>query len=527
MKIKIKKFFIDVEWTFFLIILFSLLIPFTYKFIRYFWLSKQSIEDFSNILGILSTINLVFETATVFLIVPVYSFVNKNIKNKVEQKEKFLISFAIVFVTLIFINLIMAVCAYPYVIYVLDGGAQMNQLAFTFIISSIGFSFLLFDHLFIAFLVLKRDKMSAFLLTFIGILILFLSDFFLISGIFIENPDYFILSISFLLGPLIYFVLIFGWVFIKEFKEWKLAFKSFSFKKWKKDLKIYKKTSFFVGIETLIWNLLWFLGVSMPLYIGFDEPYIETAFILSDAMFWTILTVPLTAFTYLQAERHSRVYDWKEHNFVLFNGFIFVFLIGISWLILGPILIFLIYPHYISVDYAYAISHLSDFVTVNDLSGGVVNSIGVLGDNYYDVAYGYLRSFCLILLPFFYMMLIIRVIYTYWVSVGNAFKTLIGTIIGAGVVWIPSTIIFSTLAIIGIDFSPYFLIFIYGFGILAMAISYSYQLYLENKTDPSYWKWYEKLLVIDENKSLLAADGIRIKEQELSIIDENKGELEN
>jgi hypothetical protein len=75
--------------------------------------------------------------------------------------------------------------------------------------SSIGFSFLLIDHLFIAFLVLKRDKVSSFFLTIIGIFFLFLCDFFLISGIFIENPSYIIFSISFLLGPLLYFILIF------------------------------------------------------------------------------------------------------------------------------------------------------------------------------------------------------------------------------------------------------------------------------------------------------------------------------
>ncbi|CRX37323.1 / / hypothetical protein / 199737:201281 Forward [Candidatus Hepatoplasma crinochetorum] len=503
MKIKMKKFFIDVEWTFFLVILFSLLIPFTYKFIRYFWLSKQSIDYFSNILGILSTITLVFETATIFLVVPVYAFVNKNIKNKQEQKEKFIISFVIVFVALIFINLLMAACAYPYVMYVLGADNQVNQLALTFMISSIGFSFLLFDHLFVAFLILKRDKIGAFFLTILGILILFLSDFFLISGIFIENPGYNIISISFLLGPLFYFFLIFIWIFLREFKEWKAAFKSFSFKKWKGDLKIYKKTSLFVGIETLIWNSLWFLGVSMPLYMSVDQPYIETAFVLSDAMFWTILTVPLTAFTYLQAERHSRVVDQQEHNFVLFNGFIFVFFIGISWLLLAPLVIFLIYPHYVNFDSTYVILNLRDFINMNDLNGGIRNLPTILQSNYYDVAYGYIRSFCLIMLPFFYMMLIIRVIYTYWVAVGNSFKALLGTIIGAGMVWIPSTIIFTTLIFTGVDFSPYFIVFAYGIGILMMAIVYSYQLYLENKRDVSYWNWYKKWLIIEENNAEL------------------------
>lgn len=503
MKIKMKKFFIDVEWTFFLIILFSLLIPFTYKFIRYFWLSKQSIEYFSNILGILSTITLVFETATIFLVIPVYAFVNKNIKNKREQKEKFIISFIIVCIALIFINLMMAICAYPYVIYVLDAENQINQLALTFMISSIGFSFLLFDHLFVAFLILKRDKWGAFFLTIIGIFILFFSDFFLISGIFIENPSYTIISISFLSGPLIYFLLIFIWIFIKEFKEWKEAFKSFSFKKWRGDLKIYKKTSLFVGIETLIWNSLWFLGVSMPLYMSVDQPYVETAFVLSDAMFWTILTVPLTAFTYLQAERHSRVVDQQEHNFVLFNGFIFVFLIGISWLLLAPLVIFLIYPHYVNFDSTYVFSNWQDFANIGDLRGGVSNFIGTLKSNYYDISYGYIRSFCLIMLPFFYMMLIIRVIYTYWVAVGNSFKALLGTIIGAGMIWVPSTIIFTALIFTGIDFSPYFIVITYGTGILMMAIVYSYQLYLENKSDVSYWNWYKKLLVIEDNKAEL------------------------
>lgn len=502
MKIKMKKFFDDVEWTFFLIILFSLLIPFVYKFVRYFWLSKQSIDDFSNLLGILSTINLVFETATVFLIVPVYAFVNKNIKNSSEQKEKFLISFIIVLIGLIFINLIMAVCAYPYVIYVLDANGDTNALAFTFIISSIGFSFLLIDHLFVAFLVLKRDKVSAFFLTIIGIFFLFLSDFFLISGIFIENPNYQIFSLSFLLGPLLYFILIFFWIFIREYSEWKTAIKNFSFKRWKKDLKIYKKTSLFVGIETLIWNLLWFLGVSMPLYMSVDQPYIETAFILSDAMFWTILVVPLTAFTYLQAERHSRVLNWEEHNFVLFNGFIFVFLIGISWFILAPIVIFLVYPHYVSFDAAYVTLNINDFISRSDLSS--INSIGfisTLQNNYYDVSYHYIKSFSLIMLPFFFLMLIIRVIYTYWVAVGNSFKALLGTIIGGGMVWIPSTIIFNTLALTNTDFSPYFIVITYGLGILMMTITYSYQLHLENKDNVVYWRWYQRLLTIDDTNS--------------------------
>lgn len=499
MKIKIKKFFDDVEWTFFLIILFSLLIPFVYKFVRYFWLSKQSIDDFSNLLGILSTINLVFETATIFLIVPVYAFVNKNIKNSFQQKEKFLISFIIVIIGLIFINLIMAVCSYPYVIYVLDSNGNTNLLAFTFMMSSIGFSFLLIDHLFIAFLVLKRDKVSSFFLTIIGIFFLFLCDFFLISGIFIENPSYIIFSISFLLGPLLYFILIFVWIFFREYQEWKKAIKNFSFKRWKKDLKIYKKTSFFIGIEALIWNLLWFLGVSMPLYMSVDQPYIETAFILSDAMFWTILIVPLTAFTYLQAERHSRALNSEEHNFVLFNGFIFVFMIGISWLILAPIVIFLIYPHYINFDTTYVFLNISDFASRSDLIN--VNSRGdlstILQTNYYDISYHYIKSFCLIMLPFFFLMLIIRVIYTYWVSVGNSFKALLGTIIGAGVIWIPSTIIFNTFALMNINFSPYFIMITYGLGILMMAITYSYQLNLENKENTVYWRWYLRLLTID------------------------------
>jgi hypothetical protein len=37
----------------------------------------------------------------------------------------------------------------------------------------------------------------------------------------------------------------------------------------------------------------------------------------------------------------------------------------------------------------------------------------------------------------------------------------------------------------------------YGLGILMMAITYSYQLNLENKENTVYWRWYLRLLTID------------------------------
>lgn len=463
-KLNFNKSYKNIEWSLFFIILLSLILPFIYKFLKIFFISFSGIDSLAAYQSESSYANLLYETLGIFVIVPIYAFVNKNTTNSIEKKEKFIISLTISIISAFVLWMLIFVTGIPLSVFLIGNG---NGEILIFFILGLGFSIMLINSVIIAFLILKKNK-KYLLITTLLILILHIgTDFILISGV-IFDLNILTLGLSIIFAPLIN-LLILIWItfFInkKERKEWKISFKNFSFIKWKKDLNVYKKTGLFSGGETLYWNLMWFLGIMLPfLIMGKDNSAIISGGLLADSLFWVVLVIPLNAATYLQAENHSHDSTRSEHNQKITQGFIVATVIAISWLIIGPIIIEYLYP------------------------------ILLKNTNSEEAIY-YAQSLSWIMFFFYFFMLITRIIYSYWVTTNQAFKNFASTFISTTICWLPSFLIF----IINPDLitSPWIVATIYGVGLFFISAISVIQLILEN-TKIKLPNWYINLAFLEE-----------------------------
>lgn len=474
-----KSSFKSIDWGFFWVLLISLISPFIYKFLKIYFVGTIDGGANDPIDNLLTTYqiesgfsNLLYETFGIFVIVPIYAFVNKNTKNSIEKKEKFLISFIIGIIMSFVLFSIITISAIPFSLFLIDGDNKSEIILF--IVIAIGYMILMINAIMVTFLTIKKNKKILLIATLTTLVLHVLLDFLFLSSIVFGEPTFARLLISIILAPLINLIILFFLNFLinkKERKEWKECVSNFSFKKWKGDLGIYKKASLFSGGETLYWNLMWFLGIMIPFIImGKNDAAITTGGLLADSLFWIVLIIPLSAATYLQAESHSHDANRIEHNKKIKEGFLISFFVALIWLIIGPIIIIYVYPVILS---------------------GTQNN----DPAFYNSAVHYATQLSWIMFFFYFFMLFVRIIYTYWVTTNQSFKNFVATFISTTTLWLPIFIIF----VINPDLinQAWVIALIYGLGLFLIFLITITQLWVENieatTNKIKLPNWYKKL----------------------------------
>ncbi|BDV02643.1 MAG: hypothetical protein HPAVJP_5320 [Candidatus Hepatoplasma vulgare] len=477
-----KSSFKSIDWGFFWVLLISLISPFIYKFLKIYFVGTidSGVNDpIDNLLTTYQTesgfANLLYETFSIFVIIPIYAFVNKNTKNNVEKKQKFLISFLIGIGMSVILFSVITISAVPFSFFLIDGDNDTEIILF--VVIAFGYMLLMINAILLTFLTLKKSKGILLLATLMTLVLHVSLDVLLLSSFVLGEPTFARLLISIVLAPTINLLILIFLIFLlnkKERKEWKECTSTFSFKKWKGDLGIYKKASLFSGGETLYWNLMWFIGIMIPFVImGKSDAAITTGGLLADSLFWIVLIIPLSAATYLQAESHSHDSNRIEHNKKMKEGFLISFFIAIIWLIIGPLVIIYLYPVMLS---------------------GTINNPNY-DPAFYNSAVHYATQLSWIMFFFYFFMLFVRIIYTYWVTTNQAFKNFIATFIATTTLWLPIFIIFVINP--NLITQPWIIALIYGLGLFLIFLITVTQLWLENveatTTKIKLPNWYKKL----------------------------------
>lgn len=444
----------ELDWTFFFILLIPVLTPIFYKLFRSILVYSIDSDVYETAIA-WGYIYLIFETINMFVVIPAYAFIKKNAKTDNDVKQKSILAFGFALIAVLFTSLIIALFAFPITnkFQNLNSDANFSNFEVYSYISVFGvaISLHLLINIMIAYIILNKRKMTALTFPIVNMFIIMLIDFLFLSPIVNPNASLITISFSSLTSSLL-ILLIMGIYFLAiEGKEWKEAFKTLHFRTWKKDYSVYWTTGIWLSLEAFVWNLLWILGVT--LWISSDVQ--AAAFWTMDMLFWSVLLVPTTAICLLMSEQIANTNkDPKKQREVVKQGFVLSSVIYLMWLILFPIIIFLIFP-----------------LIFNDGTETAQQELELAQ-----------RLSC-IALVFFIIQVPSRFIYTYFATTEQGFKAFLGTLCGVTLIWLPSTIVYiiNPELIQNIEWA----VVIYGVGIVVIFTFYLVFWYIENK------EWYQ------------------------------------
>ncbi len=466
MKERFKNNIKSIDWVFFGVLLFLSLSPLIIKIIRTFFINDLSGNNEYSLAVSWGYLYLIYETISVFVIAPIYSFIKKNTKNSLEVKEKSLIAylFALIstIITIIFISLLSIWISQRFSS---DNNVSRTYVYLYLIIFGLGISIHLLINAVLSYVILTKRNSYSFLIITFNVFVTILIDFLFLSRV--TNPDANLtqVGISNLVSSVVLLLMILAFTYFPERKEWNNSLKTVSFLKWKKDYSLYLGSSLWLGLEALTWNIFYILGVTIWLTQGFDSTTNtndwENAFWTMDGLFWGGLLVPTVAINIFVAEGISQKETTKEKREIIKIAMLLNLFVLAVWVVIVPIIIFILFPVVLEN-------------TGLDSNGNLIN----LNENVTVMS----QKMSLIILVFFVFQLPSRTFYTYFATTGQGFKAFFGTLIGGSIVWITSMIIYFS----GVQLNSYYWIsIIYGLGLLSIFILYYVLWVIETK------KWYK------------------------------------
>ncbi len=431
-----------IDWVLFGILLFAAITPLFYKTYRTFLVSSMGNQEL-NFAVSWGYLYLIFEAVNVFVIVPAYSFLKKDGKDIVSINKNTIKAFAVALISIFVMMLIVSLFG----IFITNKFIDLNPGIYSFekvyeyiLLFGFSLSLHLIINLVIAYLILNNKKLLSFLLIIFNLFtILFIDTLFLTF-----NNNVNLLSISFasLTSSVILLFISVFLIYFFNIKNWNIAFKTSLDKKWGKDFKTYIKNGSILGLETIVWNILFILGV----VVWLNNSIWETSFWIMDGIFWNFLLVPAVALQMFVAESLSNEKTQNGKKDVLLGATFLNLLVFASWIIFVPIIVLLIIPFVLQGSPDEAL---------------LINQTQIL-------------CWTIVLLIAFQVPT--KTIYTYFATSSNPKQILKGTIIGGGLIWGLSFILF----LLNVQITEIWWISIfYGLGILFIFLFYMLFIYLE------------------------------------------------
>lgn len=466
-----KKLIDKIDWLLFGIFLLAAFTPLVYKFYR-MYLTSQIDSDTISFAVNWGYINMIFEAVNIFAIIPAYWFIKRNANDQVTINRNFSISFLFTCIVIVVLVISCVLVGAPIANSSINDWESIHPnipSPYSFydiykyiILYGFTLSLHMFVNLFIVYIVIHNKKLIAFCLTLSTMTIIMSCDtLFLNTNI---NPNANLMSIpySLLISTFINVIIAGFFVMNNDYASWKKSFKYLNRSEIFEGFKVYSKNGMFLGLEAVVWNTLNILGVT----IWLTNSNIETSFWIMDGIFWSFLLLPATAVSMFTAEGLSNEPNNDGKKDIMKVSFVLVSLALASWIILAPILVLLAVPT--------VLNNNTELIEMT-------------------------KKMCWVIILFIAFQVPTRVIYTYFATIGRSQYLLLGTSIGAGIVWGISLTLF--LSGVQMNKPEIWIPIIYGVGILVIFIIY-FILYLWIKDDVEQTK---RLLSRRKEKAFVAS----------------------
>lgn len=441
-----KKIINKIDWILFSILLFSAFTPLLYKFYRTFLVSSN-LNDSLGFAVNWGYINMIFETINIFVVVPAYWFIKRNATNQVEINRNMIIAILFAFISFVSFFVLIVSFGAPMANSSINDWYNTNEAIetdwtptfgeiYSYIITyGFSLSLHLFFNLFIVYIIIHNKKFFAFLLTLTSLVTIMLFDTLFLNSYINKNIKLISISCSMLISSLVILFISGLFVYLHDRKSWNDSFKLLKTNEILSDFKIYSKNGIFLSLEAIVWNVLNVLGVT----IWLTNQDIEIAFWTMDGIFWGFLLLPATAVSMFAAEGISNEENPIGKHDVMKVSFLLSGLTICSWFIMAPLLVIFAIPF-----------------ALNDQSIEIIESS---------------QKMCWIIVLLIAFQVPTRSLYTYFATTNRSIYLLVGTSIGATIVWGVSLLVFLTG--VEMDNPELWIPLIYGFGIVVIFIVYS------------------------------------------------------
>ena len=326
MFMNLKTLFKNINFKLFLALLIMGICPTIYNIIRIFWLGEIPGEYSYSIAGQLSWVNLIYEISSEAIILPLFYFLGKNIKDKKEFSNKVKTGLLISFCLYLFISTIVIIFAKP-LLQLMATQEEIIDLSVKYIrleaISSI-FS-ILQNFSLVALVTIGKDRL-VYLITITKLILVSILDLFLISTLsFSLNLGVNGIAVSNIIINLLMFIvaaLLLKAEDVKIFNKEKLDFK------W---IKGFFKIGGISGVESFVRNVFYMVMISRMVNVVGEQG----TYWVANNFIWGWLLLPVIQLGELIKQEVAVDNDNVKKNT---KGYFFITTgVVILWLVLIPL----------------------------------------------------------------------------------------------------------------------------------------------------------------------------------------------